>query len=70
MHSQAVKKCINLSCGFTYEINNDIYRCTCGSLLDIIYSERPWRVLSISFMNEEIMEGTSIMRVVFGVFVT
>src|ERR671920_21434 len=41
MHSQAVKKCINASCGFTYEINNDIYRCTCGSLLDIIYSERP-----------------------------
>src|ERR671911_1450904 len=41
MRSQAVKKCINLSCGFTYEINNDIYRCTCGSLLDIIYSERP-----------------------------
>src|ERR687896_720015 len=41
MQSQAVKKCINSSCGFTYEINNDIYRCTCGSLLDIIYSERP-----------------------------
>ncbi len=41
MHTQVFKKCINLSCGFTYEINNNIYRCTCGSLLDIIYRERP-----------------------------
>ena len=41
MHSQVIKKCMNLSCGFIYEINNDTYRCTCGSLLDIIYLKRP-----------------------------
>src|ERR687897_740462 len=45
MRSQAIKRCINASCGFTYEINNNIYRCTCGSLLDIIYGERPSRSL-------------------------
>jgi threonine synthase len=41
MQTQVIKKCVNLSCGFTYEINTDIYRCTCGSLLDIIYREHP-----------------------------
>ena len=41
MPSTAIKKCINLSCGLIYQIDNDIYRCTCGSLLDIIYRDRP-----------------------------
>src|SRR5919199_3297208 len=41
MPSVAIKKCINLSCGLIYQIDNDIYRCTCGSLLDIIYRDRP-----------------------------
>ena len=35
------KKCINPSCGLTYSINNDIYRCSCGYLLDIEYSKYP-----------------------------
>src|SRR5919205_1437987 len=39
------KKCINRSCGLSYEINNDIYRCSCGSLLDIRYSETKPRTL-------------------------
>src|ERR671932_2576590 len=38
MDAHTVKKCINPSCGLTYEINNDIYRCSCGSLLDIKYT--------------------------------
>jgi threonine synthase len=38
--SLVVKKCINPSCGLTHEINNDIYRCSCGSLLDVKYSEK------------------------------
>jgi len=38
--SLAVKKCINPSCGLTHDINNDIYRCSCGSLLDVKYSEK------------------------------
>jgi threonine synthase len=33
----------------TYEINNDIYRCSCGSLLDIKYSKRPGRDLVETF---------------------
>lgn len=40
MELRTVKKCINPSCGLTHEINNDIYRCSCGSLLDIKYSEK------------------------------
>jgi threonine synthase len=40
MEPRIVKKCINPSCGLTHEINNDIYRCSCGSLLDIKYSEK------------------------------
>lgn len=49
MHSHNVKKCINPSCGLTYEINNDIYKCSCGSLLDIKYSEKPSRDLIETF---------------------
>ena len=45
MDAHVVKKCINPSCGLTYEIDNDIYRCTCGSLLDIKYSQRQPREL-------------------------
>jgi threonine synthase len=37
MIADAIKKCINTSCGLTYAINNGIYRCSCGSLLDIVY---------------------------------
>ncbi|MDQ3888642.1 MAG: pyridoxal-phosphate dependent enzyme, partial [Thermoproteota archaeon] len=40
MDALTVKKCINPSCGLTHSINNDIYRCSCGSLLDIRYSEK------------------------------
>lgn len=35
------KKCINPSCGLTYSIYTDIYRCSCGFLLDVIYSQSP-----------------------------
>lgn len=41
MSSTAIKKCINPSCGLSYEIENDIYKCSCGSLLDIRYSIPP-----------------------------
>lgn len=37
----AIKKCINSSCGLSYEIENDVYKCSCGSLLDIIYTMAP-----------------------------
>src|ERR671911_198007 len=37
----ALKKCINPSCGLTYEIQNNNYQCSCGSFLDVLYSERP-----------------------------
>src|ERR1044072_1684240 len=33
------KKCINPSCNLTYEINNNILVCKCGSFLDIIYQK-------------------------------
>jgi threonine synthase len=47
----AIKKCINPSCGLTYEINNDIYRCSCGSLLDVQYSEKQSRDLIETFYH-------------------
>jgi threonine synthase len=47
--ARVIKKCINSSCGLTYEINNDIYRCSCGSLLDVKYSNRPSRKLVETF---------------------
>ena len=37
MITDAIKKCINPSCGLAYAIDNSIYRCSCGSLLDIAY---------------------------------
>lgn len=36
-----IKKCINPSCGLTYEILNNTYQCSCGSLVDIIYKDFP-----------------------------
>lgn len=49
MDALTVKKCINRSCGLTHEINNDIYRCSCGSLLDIKYNEKQRRDLIEKF---------------------
>src|SRR6266487_6984189 len=40
MALRAFKKCIDPSCGLSYEINNDIYRCSCNSLLDVKYHIR------------------------------
>lgn len=45
MPAHAVKKCINPDCGKVYEIDNDTYRCTCGSLLDVKYDKNPSRDL-------------------------
>lgn len=45
------KKCINPSCGLTYSITNDIYRCSCGFLLDIEYSKIPNKSLIDTFFQ-------------------
>ena len=45
------KKCINPSCGLTYSVYNDIYRCSCGYLLDIEYSKYPDKSLIDTFYN-------------------
>ncbi len=45
------KRCINPSCGLTYSINNDIYRCSCGFLLDIEYSKIPDKSLIDTFFQ-------------------
>ncbi|MGC2429143.1 MAG: pyridoxal-phosphate dependent enzyme [Nitrososphaeraceae archaeon] len=45
MAYHAAKKCINPSCGLSYEINNDIYRCSCTSLLDVKYDKAPSKSL-------------------------
>lgn len=41
MQARAVKKCFNISCGLKYHIYNDIYQCSCGYLLDIVYDRHP-----------------------------
>ena len=41
MQSMVTKKCINPSCGLSFDIYNDIYACSCGSLLDIKYNKYP-----------------------------
>jgi threonine synthase len=51
------KKCINPACGLTYSINNDIYRCSCGYLLDIEYSEHPDKSLIVTFCQRRNPNG-------------
>ncbi len=45
MAEHAIKICINPDCGKSYGIYNDIYKCTCGSLLDVQYQAKPSRDL-------------------------
>ncbi|HET8848016.1 MAG TPA: threonine synthase [Nitrososphaeraceae archaeon] len=45
MGDSPFKKCINPSCNLTYEINNNILVCKCGSFLDIIYQHNYSREL-------------------------
>lgn len=45
MEVKVRKKCINPSCGIIYSIDNDIYRCSCGFLLDIEYADYPKKSL-------------------------
>jgi len=49
MKNASTKKCINPSCGLSFDIHNDIYQCACGFLLDVKYSERPSKNLSEVF---------------------
>jgi threonine synthase len=49
MNAGSKKKCINPSCGLDYEIADAIYRCSCGSLLDVQYSKKPPRDLIEKF---------------------
>ena len=43
--NRALKKCINPSCGLTYEIIDNNYQCSCGSFLDVLYPGRPRKEL-------------------------
>lgn len=45
------KKCINPNCGLTYSVDNDIYKCTCGFLLDVTYSDAPKKTLTEIFFE-------------------
>jgi threonine synthase len=47
----ASKKCANPLCGLEYDIYNDIYLCSCGWLLDIVYKERPPSSLISTFFE-------------------
>lgn len=45
------KKCISPSCGLIYDIENNIYECSCGSLLDINYLNTPEKSLIDKFYH-------------------
>ena len=51
MKGTSTKRCINPSCGLSFEIDNDIYRCSCGFLVDVIYSELPSKRLTEVFFD-------------------
>ena len=55
--SQASKKCINPSCGLTYNILNSDYQCSCGSFLDIIYYGKPNKNLIEKFYERRNPNG-------------
>ena len=59
MITDAFKKCINGACGLTYAIDNCIYRCSCGSLLDIIYKKsKPKSLIDVFYQRRN--HGTNI----------
>lgn len=41
MKTNAIKKCINPKCGKTFNIMNQAYSCSCNSLLDVTYLNKP-----------------------------
>jgi threonine synthase len=55
--NHALKKCINPSCGLTYDILNSDYQCSCGSFLDIIYLRRPHKQLIETFYQRRNPNG-------------
>jgi threonine synthase len=45
MKENAIKKCINSKCGKTFNIISEAYSCSCNSLLDVIYLDKPEKEL-------------------------
>ena len=45
MKENAIKKCINPKCGKTFNITSEAYSCSCNSLLDVIYLDKPEKEL-------------------------
>ena len=45
MIENAIKKCINPKCGKTFNIISEAYSCSCNSLLDVIYLDKPEKEL-------------------------
>lgn len=45
MKEYAIKKCINPKCGKTFNIISEAYSCSCNSLLDVIYLDKPEKEL-------------------------
>jgi len=45
MKKNAIEKCINPKCGKTFDIISEAYACSCNSLLDVIYLDKPKKEL-------------------------
>jgi threonine synthase len=45
MKENAIKKCINPKCGKTFNIMSEAYSCSCNSLLDVTYLDKPKKKL-------------------------
>ena len=41
MKKNAIKKCINPKCGKTFDIISEAYSCSCNSMLDVTYIDKP-----------------------------
>ena len=57
MNKIPIKRCINPSCGLTYEINNHVHTCKCGFFLDVVYPDKPSKRLTQVFTERRNPKG-------------
>lgn len=51
MKEKAIKRCINPTCGKSFDIMSEAYSCSCNSLLDVTYLDIPKKVLIEKFYS-------------------
>lgn len=51
MKEKAIKRCINPKCGKSFDIMSEAYSCSCNSLLDVTYLDKPKKELREKFYS-------------------